>query len=125
MKKLSKEQILMIHTQLIQQTGGSDGVRDYNLLDSALETPFQSFGGDELYPTIQAKAARLGYGLIKNHCMIDGNKRIGTHAMLVFLALNGIELKYTQKELYETILDVAAGNMEYEGLLQWVLDHQN
>ena len=125
MKKLSKEQILMLHTQLIQQTGGSDGVRDYNLLDSALETPFQSFGGDELYPTIQAKAARLGYGLIKNHCMIDCNKRIGTHAMLVFLALNGIELKYTQKELYETILDVAAGNIEYEGLLQWVLDHQN
>ena len=125
MKKLSKNQILMLHTQMIQQTGGSNGVRDYNLLESALETPFQSFGGDELYPTIQAKAARLGYGLIKNHCMIDGNKRIGTHAMLVFLALNGIELKYTQKELYETILDVAAGNMEYEGLLQWVLDHQN
>ena len=125
MKKLSKEQILMLHTQLIQQTGGSDGVRDYNLLDSALETPFQSFGGEELYPTIQAKAARLGYGLIKNHCMIDGNKRIGTHAMLVFLALNGIGLKYTQKELYETILDVAAGNIEYEGLLQWVLNHQN
>lgn len=125
MKKLSKKQILMLHTQLIQQTGGSEGVRDYNLLDSALETPFQSFGGDELYPTIQAKAARLGYGLIKNHSMIDGNKRIGTHAMLVFLALNGIELKYMQKELYETILDVAAGKIEYEDLLQWVLDHQN
>lgn len=125
MKKLSKKQILMLHTQLIQQTGGSEGVRDYNLLDSALETPFQFFGGDELYPTIQAKAARLGYGLIKNHCMIDGNKRIGTHSMLVFLALNGIELKYMQKELYETILDVAAGKIEYEDLLQWVLDHQN
>ena len=125
MKKLSKKQILMLHTQLIQQTGGSEGVRDYNILDSALETPFQSFGGDELYPTIQAKAARLGYGLIKNHCMIDGNKRIGTHSMLVFLALNGIELKYMQKELYETILDVAAGKIEYEDLLQWVLDHQN
>ena len=125
MKKLSKEQILMLHAQLIQQTGGSDGVRDYNLLDSALETPFQSFGGEELYPTIQAKAARLGYGLIKNHCMIDGNKRIGTHVMFVFLALNGIELSYTQKELYETILNVASGNMEYEDLLQWVLEHQN
>lgn len=124
MKKLSKKQILMLHTQLIQQTGGSDGVRDYNLLDSALENPFQSFGGEELYPTIQAKAARLGYGLIKNHCMIDGNKRIGTHAMLVFLALNGIELKYTQKELYETILDIAAGKIEYEDLLQWILNHQ-
>ena len=125
MKKLSKEQILMLHAQLIQQTGGSDGVRDYNLLDSALETPFQSFGGEELYPTIQAKAARLGYGLIKNHCMIDGNKRMGTHVMLVFLALNGIELSYTQKELYGTVLNVAAGNIEYEDLLQWVLEHQN
>lgn len=63
--KTEQKQILMLHTQLIQQTGGSDGVRDYNLLDSALENPFQSFGGEELYPTIQAKAARLGYGLIK------------------------------------------------------------
>lgn len=123
MKKLSKEQILMLHTQLIQQTGGSDGVRDYNLLESAIEAPFQSFGGDELYPTIRAKAARLGYGLIKNHCMLDGNKRIGTHAMLVLLVLNGIELRYTQKELYETILGVAAGSIEYEDLLQWILEH--
>ena len=125
MKKLSKEQILMLHSQLIEQTGGSNGVRDYNLLESALETPFQSFAGSELYPTIQAKAARLGYGLIKNHCMIDGNKRIGAHAMLVFLALNGIELSYTQQELYETILDIADGKLEYEGLLSWVLEHQS
>ncbi len=124
MKRLSKEQILMLHTQLIEEAGGSDGVRDYNLLESALETPFQSFDGIELYPTIQAKAARLGYGLIKNHSMVDGNKRIGTHAMLVFLALNGIELTYTQKELYETILDVAAGELGYEDLLEWVLQHQ-
>ena len=107
MKKLSKEQILLLHSQLIREFGGSDGVRDYNLLESALETPFQSFAGEELYPTIHAKAARLGYGLIKNHCMIDGNKRIGAHAMLVFLAINGIEMKYTQKELYETVLAVA------------------
>ena len=124
MKKLSKEQILMLHTQLIQQTGGSDGVRDYNLLDSALETPFHSFEGDELYPTIQAKAARLGYGLIKNHCMIDGNKRIGTHAMLVFLALNGYELVYTQAELIDIILSLADGKVEYEELLQWIINHQ-
>lgn len=124
MRKLSKEQVLLLHTQLIEEFGGTDGVRDYNLLDSALETPFQSFAGEELYPAIQAKAARLGYGLIKNHTMLDGNKRIGAHAMLVFLALNGIEMKYTQKELYETVLSVAAGSLEYEDLLQWVLDHQ-
>lgn len=125
MKKLSKEQILMLHSALIKETGGSDGVRDYNLLESSIENPFQSFDGEELYPTIQAKAARLGYGLIKNHCMLDGNKRIGTHAMLVLLALNGIELKYTQKELYETILQVADGSLTYEELLKWVLEHQN
>lgn len=124
MKRLSKEQILMLHSQLIEEYGGSDGVRDYNLLDSALENPFQSFGGEELYPTLQAKAARWGYGLIKNHCMIDGNKRIGTHAMLVFLAINGIELDYTQKELYETILAIADGSLEYEDLLKWILEHQ-
>ena len=90
-----------------------------------METPFQSFGGDELYPAIQSKAARLGYGLIKNHCMIDGNKRIGTHVMLIFLALNGIELLYTQKELYEIILQVASGELQCDDLLRWILQHQN
>ena len=96
MIKLTKEQILLLHTQLIEATGGSDGVRDVGLLESALESPFQSQGGEELYPGIQAKAARLCYGLVKNHAMIDGNKRIGVHAMLVFLALNGYEVEYTQ-----------------------------
>ena len=95
MIKLTKEQILLLHTQLIEITGGSDGIRDIALLESALESPFQSYGGVELYPSIQAKAARLCYGLVKNHTMIDGNKRIGCHAMLVFLALNGYEIEYT------------------------------
>ena len=124
MKRLSKEQILMLHSQLIEEYGGSKGVRDHNLLDSALESPFQSFGGEELYPTLQAKAARLGYGLIKNHCMLDGNKRIGAHAMLVFLEINGLIVEYTQKELYETILSIADGSLEYEDLLKWILEHQ-
>ena len=124
MKRLTQKQILMMHKQLVEQTGGIDKVLDYGLLDSALEMPFQTFDGKELYPTIQEKGARLGFGLIKNHCMEDGNKRIGTHSMLVFLALNGIELQYTQKELYEIILDIAASKKEYEDLLQWVMDHQ-
>ena len=91
MIKMTKEQILLLHTQLIEATGGSDGIRDANLLESALESPFQSYSGEELYPSIQAKAARLCYGLVKNHAMIDGNKRIGVHAMLVFLTLNGYQ----------------------------------
>jgi len=124
MKKLSKEQILILHSQLIEQTGGMVGIRDSNLLESAIENPFQIFAGEELYPTIQAKGTRLGYGLIKNHCMLDGNKRIGIHAMLVFFELNGIELRYTQKELYEMVLEVADGSLEYEDMLKWVLEHQ-
>ena len=124
MKRLSNEQILTLHSQLIEQTGGTTGVRDFNLLESAIETPFQVFDGEELYPTIQAKGTRLGYGLIKNHCMLDGNKRIGTHAMLVFFALNGIELSYTQKELYTIIIDIASGNQSFEDLLKWIIEHQ-
>lgn len=124
MIRLTKEQIILLHSQLIQETGGSDGIRDEKLLESAIETPFQSFGGEELYPSIQAKAARLCYGLVENHAMVDGNKRIGAHAMLVFLAINGYELSYTQKELSDIILEVASGEKNYEDILQWLLDHQ-
>ena len=124
MIRLTKKQVLMLHTQLIESTGGCDGIRDDGLLDSALESPFQSFGGEELYPSIQAKAARLCYGLVKNHAMLDGNKRIGVHAMLVFLAVNGYDLKYTQKELVDLIVDVADGKKVYEDLLEWILEHQ-
>ena len=124
MIKLTKEQILLLHTQLIETTGGSDGIRDMGLLESALESPFQSYGGEELYPSIQAKAARLCYGLVKNHAMIDGNKRLGCHAMLVFLALNGYEMEYTQEELSDLILDVAADRKQCGDILQWLLMHQ-
>lgn len=124
MIRLTVSQIVKLHEQLIQQTGGSYGIRDMGLLESAVEAPFQSFGEHELYPSIQAKAARLGYGLIKNHAMIDGNKRIGAHAMLVMLALNGVSLQYTQKDLYTVILDVAAGQKGYEDLLDWILKKQ-
>lgn len=101
---LSKSQILTMHKSLIEETGGLDGIRDEELLDSAINVPFQRFDNTDLFPSIQQKAARLGYGIIKNHAFIDGNKRIGTHTMLVFLALNGIEPDYTQEELYTTIL---------------------
>ncbi|WP_310601994.1 type II toxin-antitoxin system death-on-curing family toxin [Anaerosporobacter sp.] len=124
MIRLTKKQILMLHSQLIKETGGSDGLRDENLLESAIETPFQSFDGEELYPSIQAKAARLCYGLVMNHAMEDGNKRIGTHAMLVFLELNGQKLKYSQEELSDEILMLASGKIGYEELFQWILNHE-
>lgn len=124
MRRLSKRQVLLLHEQLLSQSGGLQGVRDEGLLESALDAPFQAFGDTDAYPSLQQKAARLGYGLIKNHPFLDGNKRIGTHVMLVFLALNGVELSYSQKELSDIILAVAAGEKEYEDLLSWLLEHQ-
>lgn len=124
MKMLTKEQIILLHRELIKETGGADGIRDEGLLESALSAPFQSFDGIDSFPSIQQKAARLGFGLIKNHAFVDGNKRIGVHAMLVFLALNGIEIEYTQEELSAIILKVAAGDCSFENLVKWVVDHQ-
>ena len=121
---LSKEQVLMMHRQLITATGGSDGIRDEGMLDSALLNPFQSFGGEELYPSIQAKAVQLCFGLVKNHAMLDGNKRLGAHVMLVFLMLNGYELAYEQKELVDIILKLAAGEKNVEDILRWIISHQ-
>ena len=121
---LTKEQVLMLHDQLIEATGGSKGIRDEGMLESALMNPYQSFGGIELYPSIQAKAAQLCFGIVKDHPMIDGHKRLGTHVMLVFLALNGYELSYSQKELSDTILLLAAGKLQSEDILQWIIEHQ-
>lgn len=125
MIRLSKHQILLIHDQLIVETGGSSGLRDEGMLDSALNAPFQSFGGEDMYPSLQQKAARLCFGLVKNHPFVDGNKRIGAHAMLVFLALNGIELQHSQTELSNVILQLAAGEIESADLLRWILEHQS
>ena len=124
MKILTKRQIVLLHEQLINETGGSHGIRDGGMLESALSAPFQEFEAFSPYPTIQQKAARLAYGLIMNHPFIDGNKRIGAHAMLTLLLLNGIDLNYTQQELSDTILQVAAGNAGYDDLLMWILKHQ-
>lgn len=124
MKILNKRQILMLHQHLVDETGGSPGLRDEGLLDSALNAPFQIFDDTSAYPSLQQKAARLCYGLVKNHPFIDGNKRIGAHAMLVFLAVNGLELSYTQQELSDIILQVAAGEKGYDDLLVWLLAHQ-
>ena len=125
MKILSKRQILMLHAALAVRAGSLDGLRDEGLLDSAMAAPFQSFDNADAYPSLQQKAARLCFGLVKNHPFIDGNKRIGAHAMLVFLAVNGVELTYTQTQLSDIILQVAADEKDYPDLLDWLLCHQN
>ena len=121
---LSKKQVLALHSDLIREFGGTEGIRDEGLLESALAAPFQTFGGEPVYPSLQAKAARLGFGLVSNHPFVDGNKRTGAHVMLVFLALNGVELRYEQQELIDVFLSVASDGSDWRDLQRWILGHE-
>ena len=118
------EQVVKIHRSLIEKTGGMDGIRDAQLLDSALKTPFQTFGGNNLYPDILDKASQLCYSLIENHPFIDENKRIGVHLMLLFLKLNNIEVNYSQQELIDFGLDIASGKMSKNDIKGWIIEHR-
>ena len=99
MIKFSKDKVLLLHQLIAQETGGSMGIRDEGLLESALETAFSSFDGQEFYPTKEEKGARIGHSLISNHAFVDGNKRIGVYVMLTFLEVNGIRLDCTNEEV--------------------------
>ena len=123
MIQLTKNQVVSMHSSLIAETGGSDGVRDDGMLESAMNAPFQTFDGYDLYPTLLQKAARLGYSLVSNHPFVDGNKRIGIHAMLVFLLLNGVDIECTQDELISIGLALADGSMEFDKLFEWLASH--
>lgn len=123
MIKLSKDKVLRLHRLMAQASGGSVGLRDEGLLDSALESPFAGFGDREFYPGLEEKGARLGFALISNHAFIDGNKRIGVYVMLVFLEMNGIRIHCSDEELVQIGLSVADGSMSFEDLHRWVLDH--
>lgn len=124
MIKFSKEKVLLLHQRIAEETGGSVGIRDEGLLESALETAFSSFGGQELSPTKEEKGARLGYNLISNHAFVDGNKRIGVFVMLTFLEVNGIRLDCTNEDVVKIGLGVVDGSMDYEALLAWVREHR-
>ena len=124
MIKFSQEKVLLLHQLITQETGGDPNVRDIALLDSALESAFATFGGQELYPTKEEKGARLGYALISNHAFVDGNKRIGMYVLLTFLETNGIKIRPTNEEVARVGLGVAAGEMKYQDLLDWILENE-
>lgn len=124
MIKFSKEKVMLLHKLIAEETGGSIGVRDEGLLESALEAAFSGFGGQEFYPTKEEKGARIGFNLISNHAFVDGNKRIGIYVMLTFLEVNGIRLECTDAELVRVGLSVADGSMGYEELRDWVIEHR-
>ena len=124
MIKLDNDNVLLLHQLLIESTGGTAGVKDFELLDMATNSVYQTFDNKELYPTTEEKGARLGFSLISNHAFIDGNKRIGLLVMLTFLEINGVQLKYTDEELVEIGLSLANGTMSFENLLDWILKHK-
>ena len=123
MIKFTKDKALQLHKLIADETGGGVGVRDNALLESALEGAFAGFGDNEFYPTVEEKAARLGYTLISNHAFVDGNKRIGVFIMLTFLEVNGIHVNCTNEDVFNIGIGVADGSISYEELLEWVRNH--
>lgn len=125
MIRITEQQVLSVHEMMIKATGGSSGVRDMDLLRSALNAPFQSFEKRDIYPSLLSKAAAMCRSLVSNHPFVDGNKRTGIHVMLIFLELNGVQLDYTQKELIGLGFGVASGKFNVTDILNWLTLHCN
>ena len=121
---LTVEEISDLHDKLIERTGGSHGLRDQSLLESAVYSAMSGFGDNEAYPSVEEKAARLMFSLTNNHAFVDGNKRIGVLTMLMTLQLNNVKIKYTQTELISLVLSVAEGKTEYIEILDWIMKHK-
>lgn len=123
MKRLSPKQILLIHDELIEIYGGSHGVRDENLLESAIYQPYASYGGADLYSTVFDKAAALLRSLIKNHPFVDGNKRTAIAAAQIMLEANNISYKVSVAKTYDFLLSIANKNWSVEKISVWLKEH--
>jgi death-on-curing protein len=124
MRWLQLAEVLGLHRRLIDQSGGTAGIRDLGLLEASLAQPRQTFGGIDLYPELLEKAAALGFSLIQNHPFVDGNKRIGHAAMEITLVLNGVELVASVDSAEAAVLAVAMGELNRESFTNWVKAHQ-
>lgn len=124
MTEWTTQTVSELHRMLIAETGGSPEVRDEGLLESAIRSVWQTFGGEELYPTVEEKGARLGFALVSNHAFVDGNKRIGMLVMLTFLEINGAPIDPSVDEFTRMGLSLASGETDYPALYAWVLQHR-
>ena len=125
MRFLSLGDVLELYRRIVEETGGATGIRDLNGLQSAMAQPRMTFEGKDLYPSVAAKAAALGFSLIRNHPFIDGNKRVGHAALELFLLLNGHEIEASVDEQEAVILSVASGDRDRQQLLNWLEHHVN
>ena len=120
MIKFTKERVLLLYQFIVEATGGAFGIRDEKMLESALEAPYQTFDGNELYTSKEEKAARLGYGLVANHPFVDGNKRIGIYVMISFLEVNGINIEFTDEEIEKLAISIADGAYKYDDVIKFL-----
>jgi death-on-curing protein len=120
---LSVDEIIEIHEKLLAATGGSYGIRDVRLLESAVMSCYQSFADENLYPTVTDKAARMAYAICSNHSFIDGNKRVAVTAMLVTLRLNDICLSFKQQELVDLGVGIADNSIGFDDIVLWIAAH--
>lgn len=120
---ITADDVIQIHSRVIQRSGGMDGLRDRASLEAAISAPMQSFGGQDLYPTTVEKIARLGYGLASNHAFVDGNKRIGAMMTQLLLKWNGFQMSLRSGELADMFIAIADGSAGESDLLAWIQRH--
>ncbi len=123
MKYLTPEQVLFIHARVIDETGGSHGLRDLGLLQAAVARPKASYDGKDLYQTLFEKAAALMHSIIKNHPFVDGNKRVGVSAAVIFIETNGLTLLDTTTDLVEFTQKVVKSDIEIHDMANWFRDN--
>lgn len=123
MEMIALEEIIIFHEKIIEKTGGSQGIRDIGLIESAINRPFQTYDGIELYPEIESKISAITYSLINNHGFVDGNKRIGVSVMLLLLRLNDIKIEYKQEELVDLGIKIAENKCKEEDIKKWIESH--
>lgn len=120
---ITADDVIALHSRVIEKSGGLDGLRDRDILESAISAPLQSFGGKELFPTALEKISRIGFGLAANHAFLDGNKRIGAMVVQLLLKWNGYVLHLQQGELADMFIAIADGSAKEEDLLRWIKQH--
>ena len=123
MINLDTTDVLLLHKMIFKKTEGTPGVRDIGVLESSIYHAYATFEEKDLYPSIEEKAARQAYGIIRNHPFIDGNKRTGLLLMLVFLELNNIRLKFSQSELVKLGTEIADGKLKSSDITKWIIRH--
>lgn len=125
MKMISIDQVMVLHQKIIDVTGGKNGIRDKNLLESALNNAFATFDSIELYQSIEEKCANICFAIIKNHPFIDGNKRLGIYIMLILLDHNNINIEFEQNELVGLGLGIAESRYDQKSIFNWIKKHEN